>query len=214
MSPLWGVALLVLGFVLRLQPMAVVMVSALITGWLAGIQWLPLIELIGSSFRNARGLLLIVLALPLIAVLEAEGLREWLKQRFGGKQSVTFQRVLTGYLFGRQLSSALGLTSLGGHAQSVRPLLVPLAEVSAETRFGVLKNASAQKLRAFCAATDNVALFFGEDIFLAFGAVLLIQSTMAANGFVLEPQHIALWGIPTGILAFVIHAWRIARFKP
>jgi len=214
MSPLWGVALLVLGFVLRLSPPLVVLTSALVTGALASIAYLPLIELIGASFRNARLLLLIFLALPLIACLEQEGLREWLRQRLRGSARVTLKRVLTSYLAVRQLSSAFGLTSLGGHAQSVRPLLVPLAEVSAENAQGPLKHEANQRLRAFCAATDNVALFFGEDIFLAFGAVLLIQSTLAANGYILEPQHIALWAIPTGILAFVIHALRILRFKP
>ena len=214
MTPLWGVALLVLGFVLRLHPPLVVLASALVTGYLAGLSYSPIIELIGASFRQARTLLLIFLALPLIACLESEGLREWLKQRLSGSARVTLKRVLTGYLGLRQLTAAFGLTSLGGHAQSVRPLLVPLAEVSAENAQGVLKTAAVQRLRAFCAATDNVALFFGEDIFLAFGAVLLIQSTMAANGYVLEPQHIALWGIPTGLLAFTIHALRIQRFKP
>jgi uncharacterized membrane protein len=28
----------------------------------------------------------------------------------------------------------------------------------------------------------------------------------------MEPLHIALWGIPTAILAFAIHAWRLRRF--
>jgi len=28
----------------------------------------------------------------------------------------------------------------------------------------------------------------------------------------MEPLHIALWGIPTAILAFAIHAWRLHRF--
>jgi uncharacterized membrane protein len=67
------------------------------------------------------------------------------------------------------------------------------------------------RLRAWCAATDNVALFFGEDIFIAFGAVLLMQGFMAGNGIVLEPLQIALWGIPTGIAAFAIHAVRVRR---
>ena len=48
--------------------------------------------------------------------------------------------------------------------------------------------------------------------FLAFGAVLLIQGVYADNGILLEPLGIALWGIPTAICAFLIHAWRIRRF--
>jgi uncharacterized membrane protein len=33
------------------------------------------------------------------------------------------------------------------------------------------------------------------------------------KGIPLEPIQIALWGIPTAICAFVIHAWRIMRFE-
>ena len=27
----------------------------------------------------------------------------------------------------------------------------------------------------------------------------------------MEPLHIAMWGIPTAIAAFIIHAWRLRR---
>ncbi len=66
-------------------------------------------------------------------------------------------------------------------------------------------------MRALSAATDNVGLFFGEDIFIAFGAVLLMQSFLAQNGIVVDPLAIALWGIPTAIAAFVIHGVRVLR---
>jgi uncharacterized membrane protein len=63
------------------------------------------------------------------------------------------------------------------------------------------------------AATDNVGLFFGEDVFIAFGAVLLMQAFYAEHGIPLEPLEIALWGIPTALAAFAIHAVRIRRFE-
>jgi uncharacterized membrane protein len=66
-------------------------------------------------------------------------------------------------------------------------------------------------LRALAAATDNIGLFFGEDIFIAFGAVLLIQSFFRDQGLVLEPLAIALWGIPTALAALLIHGARLLR---
>ena len=51
-----------------------------------------------------------------------------------------------------------------------------------------------------------------SDVFLAFGAVLLIQGFYAQNGIVLEPLHIALWALPTAVAAFVIHSLRIVLF--
>ena len=87
--------------------------------------------------------------------------------------------------------------------------LVSIGELSLE---GELVPVAGALPAAMAAATDNVGLFFGEDIFIAFGAVLLMQGLYAENGIVMEPLHIALWGIPTAILAFAIHAWRLHRF--
>ncbi len=210
---LWGVVVLIAGFVLRVHPMITVLVSAIATAYLAGIGWLSLLELIGQNFRDKRFLLLIVLVMPLIATLEANGLREYLKRRFSQAQRLSLSGVLTTYFFARQITAALGLTSLGGHAQSVRPLLVPIAEAAAIKRFGLLNSLQFDKLKAFCAGSDNVALFFGEDIFLAFGAVLLMQSTLKDQGIIVEPLGLALWALPTAILAAIIHTIRIRRFR-
>jgi uncharacterized membrane protein len=87
-----------------------------------------------------------------------------------------------------------------------------MAEGAARVAHGEIGPKLRERLRAMAAATDNVGLFFGEDIFIAFGAVLLMQGLYAENGIIMEPLHIALWGIPTAILAFAIHAWRLHRF--
>ena len=147
-----------------------------------------------------------------LGTLERAGLREHAQNWIAKKKTLTTGRLLTLYLLLRQLTAAIGLTSLGGQAQTVRPLLAPMAEGSAKARHGELGPHSTEQLRAMAAATDNVGLFFGEDLFLAFGAVLLIQGVYADNGILLEPLGIALWGIPTAICAFLIHAWRIRRF--
>ena len=213
MSVLWGVAVLIVGMALRVNPLAVVLTSALTTGWLAGITPLALLALIGENFRDKRFLMVFLLVLPLVATLESLGLREYLKRVMAARRETTLVSVLSSYFLVRQLASACGLTSLGGHPQSVRPLLVPLAESAAMQRWGVLKKAQIEKLKAFCAGTDNIALFFGEDVFLAFGAVLLIQATLKDYGIEAEALNISLWAIPTAILAAVIHLIRIRRFK-
>ena len=117
------------------------------------------------------------------------------------------------YMGLRQALGALGLTSIGGPAQTVRPLIAPMAEAAARKTQPDLGDAQRERIRALAAATDNVGLFFGEDIFIAFGAVLLIQGFYASNGIVLEPLSIALWAIPTALAAFVIHAIRIVIFQ-
>lgn len=213
MSVLWGVAVLIVGMAMRVNPLAVVLTSALTTGWLAGITPLALLALIGENFRDKRFLMVYLLVLPLVATLENLGLREYLKRMMAARRNTTLASVLSSYFLVRQIAAACGLTSLGGHPQSVRPLLVPLAESAAMQRWGVLKKAQLEKLKAFCAGSDNIALFFGEDIFLAFGAVLLIQATLKDYGISAEALNISLWAIPTAILAAIIHLIRIRRFK-
>jgi uncharacterized membrane protein len=54
-----------------------------------------------------------------------------------------------------------------------------------------------------------VGLFFGEDIFVAFGAIVLMTTFLKEAGIVVEPIHVALWGIPTAICAFIVHGFRL-----
>jgi uncharacterized membrane protein len=64
-------------------------------------------------------------------------------------------------------------------------------------------------LRAHAAAVDNIGVFFGEDIFIAIGSILLIKGVMEQAGFRVLPTELAVWAIPTAIAAFVIHGARL-----
>ena len=86
-----------------------------------------------------------------------------------------------------------------------------MAVGAAENTHGALPEATRERIKAMTAASENVGRFFGEDVFIAFGAVLLMQGFFAEHGIVLEPLHIALWGIPTAICAFLIHGARLLR---
>jgi uncharacterized membrane protein len=210
--PLLGVALIVAGFMRRWNPVLVVVGAGVVTGLAADMGPLRLLESFGEGFARNRYLALFLLTLPVLGVLERHGLREHAQQWIAKRRELTLGRLLMFYLALRQASAALGLTSLGGQAQTVRPLLAPMAEGAASRDGTPLDAASAQQVRAMAAATDNVGLFFGEDIFIAFGAVLLIRGVYADHGIPMEPLQIALWGIPTALCAFAIHAWRLQRF--
>ena len=209
--PLIGVALVVIGFVLRMNPALVVVGSGVVTALVAGKTPVQVLELLGEAFTKQRYLALFLLTLPAIGLLERHGLKERAQAWIAKLRGVTAGRALVAYLAGRQLLSALGLYDLGGHAQTVRPLMAPMVLGAAENAHGALPEATREKLQAMTAASENVGRFFGEDVFIAFGAVLLMQGFFAENGIALEPLQIALWGIPTAICAFVIHASRLLR---
>ena len=210
--PLLGIAIVVAGFVRRYNPVAVVVVAGVASGLLAGKTPGELLALLGESFVSNRALLLFAFTLPAIGVLERAGLREHVQRWIGRFRGLTMARLLVSYLGVRQLVSMAGLVDVAGHAQTVRPLLAPMAESTAGMS-GELSDADRQRVDALAAATENVGRFFGEDVFLAFGGVLLIQGFYAQNGIRLEPLQIALWALPTAIAAFVIHAIRVVLFQ-
>lgn len=209
--PLIGVALVVLGFAARLNPALVVVGSGVVTGLVAGKTPLQVLELLGEAFTKQRYLALFLLTLPAIGLLERHGLKERAQAWIARLRGVSAGRMLIAYLAGRQALSALGLVDLGGHAQTVRPLVAPMAVGAAENAHGELPEPVREKLQAMTAACENVGRFFGEDIFIAFGAVLLMQGFYAEHGIALEPLQIALWGVPTAVCAFLIHAARLLR---
>jgi uncharacterized membrane protein len=210
--PLIGVAVIIAGFVLRLNPMLVVIVTAVATAFAAGFAPQKILATIGSGFVKTRNLpLIILLPLAVVGLLERHGLRQHAQAWIGRIRSATAGRLLIVYLAARQLTAAVGLTSLGGHPQMVRPLLAPMAEGATEARYGELPEHVRHKLRAYAAATDNVGLFFGEDMFVAFGAIVLMTTFLHEAGIDIEPIRVAVWGIPTAVSAFVIHAWRLRR---
>jgi uncharacterized membrane protein len=208
--PLIGVAVIIAGFVLRFNPMLIVAAAAIITGLAAHFPVERILTAIGSGFLKTRNIpLIILLPLAVIGLLERHGLRERAQMWISSIKAATAGRLLIVYLFVREITAAVGLTGLGGHPQMVRPLLAPMAEGATEARYGKLSDATRFKLRAYSAATDNVGLFFGEDIFVAFGAIVLMVTFLKEAGIVVEPMHVAVWGIPTAICAFLIHGFRL-----
>jgi len=210
--PLIGVAVIIAGFVLRFNPMIVVIAAAIATALIAKFGFAGTLAAVGTGFLKTRNLTLaIILPLATIGLLERHGLRQhaqaWI-QRF---RHATAGQLLVVYLAVRELTAAVGLTSLGGHVQMVRPLIAPMTEGAAEARHGPLPDRIRHRLRAFAAATDNVGLFFGEDIFVAFGAIVLITTFLHGAGIEVDPLKVAFWGLPTAGVAFVVHAIRLIR---
>jgi uncharacterized membrane protein len=209
MLTLIGVAIVVIGFVLRINPLLVVTVAGLATGIASGLGPLAVVAAFGKAFITSRYVAIVWLVLPVIGLLEHAGLKERARSVVAGLRSATTSRILLAYFAIRQITAALGLTSLGGHAQMVRPLIAPMAEGAAENQYGELPEKVRNKIRAHAAAVDNIALFFGEDIFIAIGSILLIKGFLDQNGIHVEPTQLAIWAIPTAICAFVIHCTRL-----
>ena len=208
MMVLIGIAILVAGFALRVQPLPVIAIAAVATGMAAGIDPMTILATFGRAFNRNRFVSVIYIVLPLVGLLERHGLQERARGLIASLRQATVGRLLIGYLLFRQLSAAIGLMSIAGHAQTVRPLVAPMAEGAADGQ-APLDDADRARVRAMAAATDNVALVFGEDVFLAIGSILLMKGFLDQYGIVLEPLSLSLWAIPTAICALLIHGTRL-----
>jgi uncharacterized membrane protein len=212
MSHYWvlaGVAIVILGFALRLNPMLVVTVAALATGLLARMSFVEIVAQLGRAFVDKRIIAVVWVVLPVVGLLERYGLRQRAAALIRDMKAATVGRLLLVYMLFRQATAAMGLISIAGHPQTVRPLVAPMALAAAEKEHGPLDEDTSEEVKAYSAATDNIGLFFGEDLFLAVGSIALIQSTLAGYGFALSPFQLSIWAIPTAICATLIHGARL-----
>jgi len=206
---LLGILIVVLGFALKLNPLLVVTVSALATGLIAGRSLIEVVSAFGKAFNDNRFVTIIWILLPVIGLLERYGLQQRARTLIGGMKRATTGRLLIVYLLFRQITASLGLTSVAGQAQTVRPLVAPMAEAAAEKQDPDIDEAGRERVKAFAAATDNVGLFFGEDIFIAIGSILLIIGFLEQNGIRLEPLQLSQYAVPSAFAAFLIHGVRL-----
>lgn len=206
MWTLLGIAVVVLGFALRVNPLLVIAVAAGVTGTAAGLSPVHIIEAFGKAFTDNRYIGIVFLVLPVIGLLERYGLQEraeYLVRRRGG---ATAGRVLLLYQAVREITIALGIP-IGGHAGMVRPLVAPMAEGAAAAQ-GELDPKSRAEIRAHAAAAENVGNFFAEDIFIGVGAILLMKGFFDTVGMSVGVWDMALWGFPTALAAFGVGWWR------
>ncbi|MCP9210619.1 DUF969 domain-containing protein [Streptomyces cucumeris] len=212
MIVLLGVLVVILGFATRRNPLLVVGVAGIATGLLGKLSPQEVLAAFGNGFASSRSVTIFVITLPVIGLLERHGLQEQARTLIGRLGKLTTGRFLALYLALRQLTAAFGLTSIGGPAQSVRPMVAPMAEGAAERRHGPLPDKVRERIRSYSASSDTVGLFFGEDCFLAIGSILLITGFVNSTYHThLEPLQLALWAIPTAVCAFLIHGFRLLR---
>ena len=209
MWPLIGIAVLVAGFALRLNPLIVVIAAAGTSGVLAGLDPLHVLAAYGKAFNDNRLVGAVWLVLPVIGLLERYGLQARARKLVSGMRQATAGRLLIVYLIYRQITAALGLVSAGGQAQMVRPLVAPMAEAAAESQSPYADDSLRAWVRAQAAAVDNIGVFFGEDIFIAMSSIVLIKGFLDGSGIHVQPLQLSVWAIPTAVAALLIHGVRL-----
>jgi len=206
-----GLAVVALGFALRINALLVVVVAGIVTGLTAGLSLHEIVSLIGKFFVDNRALTLpVILMVPVVGVLERHGLQERVAVLVRRLAAATAGRVLWLYQAVRALTSVFGL-NIGNHASMVRPLIAPMAEAAAEVKSGPGGPARREDIRAHAAAAENVGNFFADDIVVAVGALLLVKAFFDTVGVAVTLRDIQLWSLPTALWVVLVGGWRYRR---
>lgn len=216
MGPDWlvliGVVVIVVGFLLKVDVIAVVIVAALATTLAAGKSFAEFLDLLGKSFVDNRAVSLFLLTLPMIALSERYGLKEQAITLIGRLHSLTSGRFLTIYLVIRQLTGIFGIR-ISGMVQFVRPIVHPMTSAAAESR-GVDSEPDRERIKAESALSENIGNFFGQNGFVAASGVLLIVGTLTEAGYDVTPELVAAASLPMIVIAAIvaaIHFWLLDR---
>lgn len=197
-----GVLIIVIGFALKLDVVAVVLISGLVTGLIAGMPIVEVLDVIGKGFVNNRYMSLFFLSLPLIAIMERYGLKDRAAEAIQKMKSASAGGVVGLYILIRWVAAALSLR-LGGHVQFVRPLILPMAEGAANKKVE-LSEKRLEELKGLAGAAENYGNFFGQNIFPVASGVLLIQGTLNQAGFDVTNGEIARSSILAGISMLIL----------
>ncbi len=198
-----GILIIVVGFALKWDVIAVVLISGLVTGLVSGLDFVQILEIMGKAFVDNRLMSIFLISFPAIALIVRYGMKERAAELIGKIKNATAGKVLSIYMVVRILASAMSIR-LGGHVQFVRPLILPMSEAAGETSIKkTLNEKQSERIKGLAAAVENYGNFFGQNIFLGNSGVLLIQGTLAAAGYEVTLGSIAQASIPVGIVVTI-----------
>lgn len=197
-----GVLIVVIGFAFRVDTLFIVVLAAYVTTLVAKIPFTEFLAQLGSNFVNQRLMTVFILSLPVIGLLERNGLREVSADLISKIKGASSAIILSVYLVIRSIAGALGLR-LGGHVQFIRPLVYPMA-IAAEEKNGEVSEQQEDNIKGLAAAVENFGNFFAQNVFLAAGGVLLITGTLDSLGYPVEAANIAATSIIMMIVMLVV----------
>ena len=198
-----GILIIIVGFALKFDTIAVVIGAGVITGLVSGMSITEILTTLGDSFVTNRTTCLFMLTLPIIGLCERYGLKAKAINLIKKAKGLSTGKLLSGYTLIREATIAMGVT-LGGHPQFVRPLVSPMAEGAAIAKYGEIDEEDLDKIKAHSAASDNIGNFCAQNVFMGNAGILLIASTLEGLGMNVDTLELAKVAIPIALIALVL----------
>jgi len=189
--PLIGVLIIVIGFIMKIDTIAVVIIAGIITGLVSGLSLTEVLVLLGQGFTENRLVTLFVLTLTMIGLSERFGLKEQAVYLINKIKGLTVGRFLSLYLLIREVAGMFSLR-LGGHPQFVRPLIEPMAQASAVANYEDTDEETQERIKAQASVMENMGNFYAQNTFVGSSGTLLIAGTLKSLGYDAPAAKIAV----------------------
>ncbi len=198
-----GVLIIIIGFAIKFDTIATVLIAGVVTGLVSGLGIIDILRIIGETFVKSRYMSLFLLTLLVIGLLERYGLRERAAYLINKLKSATTGAILSSYTAIRIFAAAFSLR-LGGHVQFIRPLINPMANGASVNKYGELDEKTVEMIKGYSASSENYGNFFGQNVFIGAAGVLLIVGTLEEQGITVTPAAVSKWSIPIAVTAFIL----------
>lgn len=205
MLSLLGVVVVIIGFALKLEPIAIIVVSAIVTAVCGGINVVDLLTSVGTTFVANRNQLITIILMILTGTLEKNGLKEAGAALIRKAKGLTTGMLIAIWGVLDEIFIIFKIP-IGGIPSYVRPILMPMTLGIIESKGYEVAPEHEETIKALYGKDYNVSNFFGQCLFAANSSVLLIQSTLASIGYEVDVMQIVAVQIPVSLFAMLVNA--------
>lgn len=200
---LLGILIVVIGFVLKLDSILIIMIAAIVTALVAGMDPATFLETLGSSFVANRSMCVFVMVMVVTGTLERNGLKQAAANLMKKFKNASAGVVLAIYGVFRLVFAAFNV-SFGGVAGFVHPIVLPMASAAAKKNGKKISEKYEENLKGMASGMENIAWFFGQVLFVGTSGMILVQSTLAGLGYNVELVDLMKVQIPVAIIAVAV----------
>ena len=205
MLSLLGVVVVIIGFALKLEPIAIIVVSAIVTAVCGGINVVDLLTSVGTTFVANRNQLITIILMILTGTLEKNGLKEAGAALIRKAKGLTTGMLIAIWGVLDEIFIIFKIP-IGGIPSYVRPILMPMTLGIIESKGYEVAPEHEETIKALYGKDYNVSNFFGQCLFAANSSVLLIQSTLESIGYEVDVMQIVAVQIPVALFAMLVNA--------
>ena len=200
---LLGIVIVVVGFAAKLDSILIIMVAAVVTALIAGMDPVKFLETMGASFVSNRSMCVFIMTFVITGTLERNGLKQAAAALMKKFKGATAGMVLAAYGVFRVIFAAFNV-GFGGVAGFVRPVIMPLAQAAVEEDGHAIAPEQLEDIKGMAAGMENVTWFFGQMLFVGGSGALLVQNTLEPLGYHVELIDLAAVAVAPAIIATIV----------